>query len=125
MREHRPAELDTGAGYAGRSKTRSSLGLTSAGSNRPVVLQDLHLHHVELDCRHLQGDVCLAYVRQFLAPALLLGDVVVLDNLSARKVIGAQHTIAAVCASILCLPPYSPDLNPDRADVRQAEGAHS
>ena len=36
----------------------------------------------------------------------------VLDNLAAHKVDGVRQAIAAVGASILYLPPYSPDLNP-------------
>ena len=53
-----------------------------------------------------------AYVEQCLAPALAPGDVVVLDNLAAHKVDGVRQAIAAAGASILYLPPYSPDLNP-------------
>jgi transposase len=37
---------------------------------------------------------------------------VVLDNLAARKVHGVRQAIAAAGASILYLPPCSPDLNP-------------
>jgi len=51
-------------------------------------------------------------VEQFLAPALEPGDVVVLDNLAAHRVNGVRRAIAAAGASILYLPPYSPDLNP-------------
>jgi transposase len=36
----------------------------------------------------------------------------VLDNLAAHKVAGVQEAIRAVGASLLYLPPYSPDLNP-------------
>jgi transposase len=53
-----------------------------------------------------------AYVEQFLAPVLNPGDVVVLDNLAAHKVDGIREAITAVGASLLYLPPYSPDLNP-------------
>ena len=35
-----------------------------------------------------------------------------MDNLPAHKVAGVREAIAAVGASILYLPPYSPDLNP-------------
>ena len=37
---------------------------------------------------------------------------VVLDNLQAHKVAGVEAAIRAVGASLLYLPPYSPDLNP-------------
>ena len=35
-----------------------------------------------------------------------------LDNLAAHKADGVRQAIAAAGASILYLPPYSPDLNP-------------
>ena len=47
-----------------------------------------------------------------LVSALSPGDVVVLDNLAAHKVAGVREAIQAVGASLLYLPPYSPDLNP-------------
>ena len=47
-----------------------------------------------------------------LAPALSKGDVVMLDNLAAHKVAGVEEAIRGVGASLLYLPPYSPDLNP-------------
>jgi transposase len=60
----------------------------------------------------MTGKVFRAYVKQMLAPALSAGDVVVMDNLAAHKVAGVQDAIRAVGASVLYLPPYSPDLNP-------------
>ena len=60
----------------------------------------------------MTGEIFRAYVEQSLAPALSPGDVVVLDNLSAHKVAGVQEAIRAAGASLLYLPPYSPDLNP-------------
>jgi transposase len=52
------------------------------------------------------------YVRQYLAPELKPGDIVILDNLSSHKGIEAQALVEARGASLLFLPPYSPDLNP-------------
>jgi transposase len=60
----------------------------------------------------MDGEMFLAWVRQFLAPTLQPGDIVVLDNLSSHKVKGVREAIAAVGATPLYLPPYSPDLNP-------------
>ena len=60
----------------------------------------------------MTGTAFRAYVEQCLAPALAPGDVVVLDTLGAHKVGGVRQAIAAPGASILYLPPYSPDLNP-------------
>jgi transposase len=60
----------------------------------------------------MTGAAFLAYVEQILAPVLAPGDVVVLDNLAAHKVDGVARAIQAAGASMLHLPPYSPDLNP-------------
>ena len=60
----------------------------------------------------MDGEMFLAYVRKFLSPTLQPGDIVVLDNLSSHKVAGVKQAIAAAGATLLYLPPYSPDLNP-------------
>ena len=60
----------------------------------------------------IDGETFLAYVEQFLVPTLAPGDTVVLDNLSSHKVTGVRQAIEACGASLLYLPPYSPDLNP-------------
>lgn len=52
------------------------------------------------------------YVRQYLAPELRPGDVVILDNLSSHKGAEAAALVEACGATLLFLPPYSPDLNP-------------
>jgi hypothetical protein len=76
-------------------------GLRSSGIIAPLVLDGPMI-----------GETFRAYVEQFLAPALSPGDVVVMDNLAAHKVAGVREAIAAVGATILFLPPYSPDFNP-------------
>ena len=76
-------------------------GLRSTGIIAPLVLDG-----------PMTGEAFQAYVVQFLAPSLSPGDVVVMDNLAAHKVSGIREAIAASSASILYLPPYSPDLNP-------------
>ena len=53
-----------------------------------------------------------AYVDQFLVPELKPGDVVVMDNLSSHKRPKVAALIEAAGASLLYLPPYSPDFNP-------------
>lgn len=58
------------------------------------------------------GDVFLAFVEQALGPQLQPGHVVVLDNLAAHKVDGVRRSIESRGASLLYLPPYSPDFNP-------------
>lgn len=58
------------------------------------------------------GDIFLTYVQDHLVPSLKAGDIVVMDNLSAHKVEGVREAIEGVGASVLYLPPYSPDFNP-------------
>jgi len=54
----------------------------------------------------------LRFVRDALAPSLRRGDVVVMDNLSSHHCQGVREAVEAVGASVLYLPPYSPELNP-------------
>ena len=60
----------------------------------------------------MDGDAFRAYVTQVLAPELTPGYIVVMDNLPAHKVTGVRHAIEAAGATLLYLPPYSPDFNP-------------
>ena len=60
----------------------------------------------------MDGEMFLAYVGNFLCPTLEPGDIVVLDNLSSHKVAGVKQAITATGATLLYLPPYSPDFNP-------------
>jgi transposase len=60
----------------------------------------------------INGRSFRAYVEQFLAPTLDVGDVVIADNLGSHKVAGVREAIEARGATLLFLPAYSPDLNP-------------
>ena len=60
----------------------------------------------------MNGNVFRAYIEQVLAPTLSEGDIVVMDNLPAHKAAGIRAAIEAVGATLMFLPPYSPDLNP-------------
>ncbi len=60
----------------------------------------------------MDGDVFLAYVNQVLVPTLSPGEIVILDNLGSHKVEGVEEPIVATGATVLYLPPYSPDSNP-------------
>jgi transposase len=60
----------------------------------------------------INGTRFRAWVEQALAPTLVPGDIVVMDNLSSHKVAGIRAAIEAAGATVLYLPPYSPDLNP-------------
>ena len=58
------------------------------------------------------AEIFLAYLDHVLCPQLKPGQVVIMDNLSSHKVAGVRERIEACGASVLYLPPYSPDLNP-------------
>jgi len=62
--------------------------------------------------RPMNGDIFKAYVEQCLVPTLTPGDLVIMDNLASHKVAGIREAIERVGASLVYLPPYSPDLNP-------------
>jgi transposase len=60
----------------------------------------------------VNGDVFEAFVEQVLTPQLRPGDIVVMDNLSSHKRPRTRELIEGAGATVLFLPPYSPDLNP-------------
>lgn len=69
-----------------------------------------------LACATLEGPVdtaaFAAWIDHDLCPQLRSGDVVVMDNLSAHKSSAICTAIAAAGATLIYLPPYSPDFNP-------------
>ncbi len=75
--------------------------LRSDGLTAPVVVDGA-----------MNGEIFLSYVRTQLIPALQPGDVVVMDNLAAHKVAGVREAIESAGATVVYLPPYSPDFNP-------------
>jgi len=81
--------------------TTFTAGLCAGGLIAPFILDG-----------PMDGVAFLAYVRQVLVPALKAGDIVIMDNLPAHKVKGVREAIEAAGASLVYLPPYSPDLNP-------------
>jgi transposase len=62
--------------------------------------------------RPMNAVIFVEYVRQCLAPALLPGDIVSMDNLSVHKVEKVRQLIEATGAELRYLPSYSPDFNP-------------
>ena len=60
----------------------------------------------------MNGAIFRVYVEQVLAPTLLAGDVVVMDNLPSHKVKGIEEAIESRGARLMYLPPYSPDFSP-------------
>jgi transposase len=60
----------------------------------------------------INADLFEAFVEQVLVPQLRAGDVVIVDNLSSHRRRRTAQLIEAAGATLLFLPPYSPDLNP-------------
>jgi transposase len=62
--------------------------------------------------RPMNSAIFKAYLEQCLVPALRDGDIVVMDNLSSHTGDEVREIVQAAGATLLDLPPYSPDLNP-------------
>lgn len=60
----------------------------------------------------VNGEVFQAFVDQVLCPQLKSGDIVVMDNLSSHKGAGIRDAIEKTGATLIYLPPYSPDYSP-------------
>jgi transposase len=82
--------------------TMTMIGAIAAGGWRSLVTVD----------SATDAEVFLAYVKQQLVPQLKPGDTVVMDNLNSHKGPDVISAIRAAGATVLFLPPYSPDLNP-------------
>ena len=60
----------------------------------------------------INGELFVAYVEQVLVPTLKPGDVVIMDNLRVHKMAAVRQAIEGSGATLLFIPPYSPDQNP-------------
>jgi transposase len=86
----------------GHWKTTTFVGaLTMRGMIAPFVLSGA-----------INRDAFEAYVEKVLVPELRPGDIVIIDNLSSHKGPRTRTLIETAGASLLFLPPYSPDFNP-------------
>ena len=86
----------------GHWKTTTFLaGLATRGMIAPFVLDG-----------PINKDAFETYVAKVLVPELRPGDIVIMDNLSSHKGPRVREMIEAANASLLYLPPYSPDFNP-------------
>jgi transposase len=76
-------------------------GLSLTGMVAPMVLEG-----------PINATAFLAYVKQVLVRELAPGDIVVMDNLGNHKRPAVRAAIEVAGATLLYLPPYSPDFNP-------------
>ena len=60
----------------------------------------------------MNGEIFAVYLEQCLVPTLRPNDIVVMDNLPVHKSDNVRRIIEAAGATLVYLPPYSPDLNP-------------
>lgn len=60
----------------------------------------------------LTGKIFLTWLDEELVPRLRPGQLVVMDNLSVHKVAGVREKIESAGATLVYLPPYSPELSP-------------
>ena len=100
-RARKGERLRAGIPYGHWKTTTFVAGLRRSGMVAPMVL-DGPINRVAFQ----------AYVEQVLVAELRPGDIVVMDNLSSHKGPAVRQAIEAAGASLLFLPPYSPDFNP-------------
>jgi transposase len=60
----------------------------------------------------MNGEIFAVYLERCLVPTLHPNDIVVMDNLPVHKSDNVRRIIEAAGATVVYLPPYSPDLNP-------------
>jgi transposase len=93
--------LRTGIPHGHWRTTTFVAGLRLTGMVAPMVLDG-----------PINGHAFQAYVDQVLVPELKPGDIVIMDNLGSHKGRAVRAAIEAAGATLLYLPPYSPDFNP-------------
>ena len=97
----RGERLRVGVPHGHWKTTTFIAGLTTRGMIAPFVLDG-----------PINRSAFETYVERVLAPELRQGDIVVMDNLSSHKGPKVRERVEAAGASLLYLPPYSPDFNP-------------
>lgn len=97
----RGQRLRAGIPFGHWKTTTFTAGLRRTGMIAPRVLDG-----------PMNADAFLTYVTRVPVPELDRGDVVILDNLSSHKATAVRAAIESVGATLLFLPPYSPDFNP-------------
>ena len=100
-RAPRGERLRAGVPHGHWKTTTFVAGLRRSGIVAPFVLDGA-----------INRDAFETYVGKVLVPDLRPGDVVIMDNLSSHKGPQVRAMIESTGASLLYLPPYSPDFNP-------------
>jgi transposase len=93
--------LRMGFPHGHRKTTALVAGLRTSGRMAPMVPDG-----------PINGEWFEAYVRQVLVPELRQGDITIMDNPSSHKRPAVREAIPAAGATLVFLPPSSPDFNP-------------
>jgi transposase len=107
----RGERLHMGFPHGHRNTTAFAGALATRGMIAPFVLGGA-----------INRDASEAHVERVLVPELRPGDIVVMDNLSGHKGPRARALIEDAGATLVFLPPYSPDLNPIENAFAKTEG---
>lgn len=97
----RGQRLRAGMPHGHWKTTTFTAGLTLRGMIAPFVLDG-----------PINREAFETYVEKVLVAELRPGDIVIMDNLSSHKGPRVREMIERAGASLLFLPPYSPDFNP-------------
>ena len=100
-RAPRGQRLRAGIPHGHWKTTTFVAGLRLTGMTAPMVLDG-----------PMNRAAFIAYASQVLGPTLAPGDIVIMDNLPAHKGDAVRQAIEATGATLVFLPPYSPDFNP-------------
>lgn len=100
-RAPRGQRLRAGIPHGHWKTTTFVAGLRLTGMTAPMVLDG-----------PMNREAFIAYASQVLGPTLAPGDIVIMDNLPAHKGEAVRQAIEATGATLVFLPPYSPDFNP-------------
>jgi transposase len=102
--------------YARSVRNERAVGRAPAGSyERLTLLGGLSLQGLVASMSlkgSADGDVVAAFTEHVLVPALVPGQIVCMDNLSAHKDARVRALIEAAGCELWFLPRYSPDFNP-------------
>jgi transposase len=112
--------------YAWSRKGQRSFGSAPRNWGRNVTLLASITREGLGPCLAVEGattrEVFETYLESVLAPTLVSGQVVVMDNLSAHKGGRVKEIIEGRGCELLYLPPYSPDFNPIEGAFSKVKG---
>jgi len=98
-----------------KANQRVREGLMDVRFKRQSILSTIRLNGEQVPLVFegtLNGVLLVEYVKNCLVPCLGVGDIVVWDNSAVHKSKLVVSALEECGVKVICLPPYSPDLNP-------------